>query len=1067
MKLPLWDFLPPRGRKLVRWAGGLLLAYTLLGFLILPPIIRAVAVKQLSKQLGREVSLEKVKFNPFVLSATVRGLLIKDKDGQPFVSWDEVYVNFQLASLFGHPWVFKEVSVTAPFVRVQMNKDYSFNFSDLLTGASTNAPPKEPAKPLSLRIERLSIARAAASLKDLTERTPFQRVVGPVDVTLVNFWTDPSSKNPYAIVGTTDAGEKFAWNGSFYLDPLRSTGELSIENLALNKYAALYQDFVRFQIRDGTVDLRSTYDFELSASNRVAWVTNTSFRLHTLKVAESANGPSFVEVPEFAVTGVSADAGARRAEVESITTSGARLWLRRDQAARLNVVELAKPAEAAPNNPAGSVLLLLRTVTNAVALLLESTNTWTGTIHDVQFQDNAVSLEDLVNSRPVRLDLDNINFSARHISNLPGTNLSASLSLRWNTNGAIKTDVQASFSPLTVDVQLGLEKLELKALDPYLESKLDLFVLGSKLSLDGQVRVRTTNAGLPQVTFEGNARLDDFAAVDGVLGEDLLKWGSVRISGIHASATPASVKVREVAVDDAFVRVIIETNHTINLQAALRMTDTNAPASPSAQPPGKPARGKAAPPPGETLASSATNAPVAATLPEVSIASVVISNAQLRFTDRSVTPNVNMTIQEAGGTITGLSSETVGHAEVALHASVDKVGPVEITGLINPLNLNQTNEIKVVVKNVDLTPTSPYVGRFAGYRLAEGKLQLDLAYHLKGRKLKAENLVVLDRFTFGDKVNSPDATKLPVRLAIAILKDRGGKITLDVPIEGSLDDPQFRLHKVIVGAIVNLLTRIVTSPFAALSAVFGGKGEELNFQDFAAGSATLQAAGKEKLDALVKGLYERPGLQLEIAGSVEPEKDRKGLRHLALEQRLRMAKWLSLHRSARETIAPDHVTLTPEERQHWLVKLYEKAVSSGEISPPGETNQATTTEGPTPATNTIARLPGAESHPAGLERGGTALMERPKPKVVPLPLPAMPATKSERAALAADAMENALLQSIAIPESELQRLAADRAKAVRDYVAASGKVEPQRVFLSETQAEGVRSQGTRAYLQLR
>src|ERR1035437_7770059 len=190
MKVPVLNSLSPRPRKLVLWVLGLFLSYTLLGFLILPPIIRAVAVKQLSAQLNREVSIQKVKLNPYVLSAPVRGLFIKDKDGQPFVSWDEVYVNFQLASIFGHPWVFKEVRATRPYVRIQMNPDYTLNFSDLIAKFSTNAPPKEPSKPLALRIDLLQITNASASLPALTPRTPFRRVLGPLDVTLVNFRTD-------------------------------------------------------------------------------------------------------------------------------------------------------------------------------------------------------------------------------------------------------------------------------------------------------------------------------------------------------------------------------------------------------------------------------------------------------------------------------------------------------------------------------------------------------------------------------------------------------------------------------------------------------------------------------------------------------------------------------------------------------------------------------------------------------------------------------------------------------------------------------------------------------------
>src|SRR5579862_5852641 len=216
MKLAnFWNSVPPRRRKLVYWVLGLLLSYTVLGFLILPPIVRAVATKQLSKQLDREVSIEKVKINPFALSTTVRGLLIKDKDGQPFLSWDEAYVNFQLSSFFGHPWVFKEISTSKPYARVQIYKDYTLNFSDLVAKFSTNAPaaaPTAPPRPLALRVGRLQITGASASFTDFTTREPFERTIGPLNVTLQDFRTDPDNKNPYSFAGTTDAGERFNWS---------------------------------------------------------------------------------------------------------------------------------------------------------------------------------------------------------------------------------------------------------------------------------------------------------------------------------------------------------------------------------------------------------------------------------------------------------------------------------------------------------------------------------------------------------------------------------------------------------------------------------------------------------------------------------------------------------------------------------------------------------------------------------------------------------------------------------------------------------------------------------------
>ena len=264
-----------------------------------------------------------------------------------------------------------------------------------------------------------------------------------------------------------------------------------------------------------------------------------------------------------------------------------------------------------------------------------------------------------------------------------------------------------------------------------------------------------------------------------------------------------------------------------------------------------------------------------------------------------------------------------------LNAMIDGVGPASITGTINPFSEQLTNEIKISVKDMDLTPASPYSGKFAGYRIAEGKLNLDLAYELVGKKLNSKNVITLDRFTFGEKVNSPDATHLPVRLAIAILKDREGKIVLDVPIEGSLDDPKFRIGKVVTRAIVNILEKVATSPFSLLGAVFGGGGEELGYQDFAAGSATLTADDTKKLDSLVKGLYARPALGLEISGSVDPDGDREGLQRAALDQQIRTRIWMKLRKSEQATNSVDQLVLAPDDRAHWVKKIYAEAVAAG------------------------------------------------------------------------------------------------------------------------------------------
>lgn len=1044
MKTTLWDSLSSRKRKLIYWVLGLFLFYTIIGFFILPPIIRIVAIKQLSAQLDRQVSIQKIKLNPYVPSLTIRGLLILDKDGQPFVSWDEVYVSFHVLSAFTHTVTFGEISVTKPYARVQMNKDYTFNFSDLIQKFSTNAPnasPKQPSRPLFLRVERFKITGATLSVADYTVRTPFKRVIGPLDLALDDFRTAPDNDSTYSFAGTTDAGENFSWHGSLCLVPLRSQGQLTVNDVTLNKFAPLYQDLVRFEIRSGQIGVHADYRFELTPSNRVAVVSNAAFALRNFKLAQPGDTNDIVQVFHLSVTGASADLQSRQAAVDRIFISGARLSLLRNKDKSINVVELSQPATNSAD-ASGAILLLLRSVTNAVAMLLDTTNQSIGVIHEVDITNCAVHVVDFANSRPAKLDLDDISLVAKNISNLPNTNLTTSLSLRWNNKGTISVETTASISPLAVDVHLALDNLNFSTLDPYLESQCNLLIPGASFGLNGDVRMRTPQGELPEVEFHGDTWLDNLHVVDGIRGEDLVKWDSFRISGIDANLNPPKVSIQQISFKNVAVYVVVETNGMMNLLAAahpavVARAQTNAPVI------------------AKNSKSSAAGTNSLAALPQISIASVVVTNTELHFTDRSVTPNVNIAIDHGSGTINGLSSAQLQHADVDLFALVDGVGPVKVTGHINPFSGTSKNQVNVSVKSVDLVPTSPYSGKFAGLRIARGNLYLDMAYNLIGRKLDSKNVITLDQFTFGDKVDSPDATKLPVRLAVDILKDREGKIVLDVPIQGSLDDPKFRIGKVVSRAILNILTKVATSPFSLLGAAFGGGGQELSYQDFVPGTADLTDADKKKLDLLTKALYERPGLQLDISGSVERANDTDGLQRAAFEKELRLRQWMSLRKSKRDMTTPDEMVLTPGQHADWVKILYNEALADGKITPAlleANTNLATI----------AAQIKGPLSESIRL---GILLVQKSSP-AQPSPGSAAPPSSLSRLPPLADPEEALLTAMIPISDSDLETLAIDRAKAVRAYLLLGGKVEAGRLFLAQNQGGGLRQDGSRAYLQL-
>ncbi|HWW01268.1 MAG TPA: DUF748 domain-containing protein [Candidatus Acidoferrum sp.] len=1070
-----------RARKWLLWGAGLIVFYTIFGFLILPLIIRALAIKQLGKELHREATIEKVRLNPYAMSLTIRGLKIKDRDNETLFAWDEFYANLQLASFFGHPWVFDEIALVNPYARLQVNKDYSLNISDILAAhAGTNAPPKKaaPSRPPAGRVRLLRVEGARLSATDLTPKQPFHRVIGPVKIALTDFHTDPESRNPHLFTGSTDTGETFSWNGEFSLDPIRAAGELSVENVTLNKFAPLYEDFVRFEIRDGVAGFHTAYHFEQSQAGIVAAVSNASFALRSFKLGAAGIAENLLELPEFSVSGVSGDLLSRRVEVGAVSVRGADLRVVRNKGAQFNVVEAAQPN---PNQSApGGILVLLSSVTNVFARLLSSTNLATGTVRSVDAQDCAVTLRDDSLDRPVNLRVDQINVAARNLSNRPDTNMVADLSLRWNTNGTVKTKLVAALNPLNADLDLQVNQLELAPLSPYLDSFVNVYVLGSKIGLDGVIRLRTEPGGIPAVTYTGNAALDDLNLVGSESSEDLLKWSSLRFDGIAANLNPAAVTVTNVTLKDLAGLVVMETNRTLNVMGVLRTNAADLAATTNAAPPA------AGPPAGsggsaikrafaqvKTLLGLETNNP-AAGLPKVDVNTVTIENGELQFVDRSVTPVARASLQKVHGTIKDLSTEEMRRAQVHLETLAGGTGLIEITGQLNPLRAKQATEAKLSVKNVKLNPADPYSGKFLGYRLKRGELNVNVDYTISASQLKGRNLIVLDQVTLGDKVASPDATHMPVKLAIALLKDRQGKIEIDVPVEGNLDDPQFRFGKVIWHVIGNVFVKAITSPFALLGSLVGGgkAGEEMQFQEFAPGSAELDAAAREKLANVAKALEARPELQLEIEGNVEPGRDGEALRRAKLEAELHQDYWRSLRASAREKTKPADVVLTPEKRADLLSRIYRDLVKT---NPPAPVVPASA-----PAAGAAPAAPLALASPSpraatSEEKGAYRLMsEAPAPaavKTVALPGSAAPAIPVAVAAGDAkptpEQIEHRLLGQIKVSDSDLATLAAERARQVQTNLVQELHVAAERVLLSQATAGSYTTNGTRVNLQLR
>jgi Domain of Unknown Function (DUF748) len=422
---------------------------------------------------------------------------------------------------------------------------------------------------------------------------------------------------------------------------------------------------------------------------------------------------------------------------------------------------------------------------------------------------------------------------------------------------------------------------------------------------------------------------------------------------------------------------------------------------------------------------------------------------------------VRMAISQFGGTLTGLSSVHLARADVDLKGSVDGSGPIRITGQLDPFGATKHVDLTLDFRNVDLLGLSPYTGRYAGFELARGKLALDVHVQLDGRKVEATNLITLNQFTFGAPVQSPEATSLPVRLGVALLKDMNGVIVIDAPVSGSLDDPSFRISKMVWRVIVNLLTKAAVSPFALLGSMFGGGGDELAYQEFAPGAATLQPEGIKKLETMVKALGNRPGLSLDLAGGYDGPADTYALRQRKLAETVRRALWEAKHAVDPNIPPPDQLVPTPEEEAGMVKKLFD------ERFPPGTQFGAPLASAPVVATPPPAKK-GFFGHVVDVVTFKSMRSDQ-----------APPAEKSAAAAAAGAAeatgpsleeMSGRLAETMTVGDNDLRALAQQRAQQVRDYLITTGKIDPERLFLAREQGSTTDAtkagQGPRVFLTL-
>lgn len=472
---------------------------------------------------------------------------------------------------------------------------------------------------------------------------------------------------------------------------------------------------------------------------------------------------------------------------------------------------------------------------------------WVLTLEQIQIENSGFDILDNTHLRPLDLPLGPLNLKASNISTSLNSQTSLnSLLFSVGEKGHVKVSGTLSLEPVSADINLDIAALPLDFVTSYLSDKTYLSLQKGTIDLLGNLKYQK---GV--VSFDGASDIHDLSLIQENVKEPVFSWEKMALKNIKFKTVPMSLHVDEVHLTQPRTAVILRKDGTLNFKTFLRAAKDEKTATPVS---GTPA---------EEKKSSEDSF-------DYLVSSFIVANGAVAFADQQIKPNFSADIHGLDGTIGPISPKANQKIDVTLTGLVEAYGKFKAKGNVTPGEKRPSLDLDVDFHNIEMTTFTPYSGRFMGYEIKKGKLFLDLNYSLVNNRIRGKNQVLLDQFTLGDKVESEHSTNLPLKLALALMKDRKGQIKFKLPVEGDVNSPSFSFGNLVWTALKNMLINIVAAPFDFLASLSGG-GPDLQMVFFEPGTPVLSPNQTEKMDQLAKALDERPNLSLEIRGEYQDQ----------------------------------------------------------------------------------------------------------------------------------------------------------------------------------------------------
>jgi hypothetical protein len=994
--------------------AGIWLLLAMFAWLAGPRLLTDWATGYVQEEFGHRLRIEEMSINPLKLSLTMRGLSLGDAKDRELVGFRTLVVDVDVTSLVRAMAILDEFRLERLRLNIERLDARRFNFSDLADRLAArfaaqqpgDAPPSaEKGRSLYFLVRHTEINDAGLRFADHTRSPLYETTVAPLNLRMDDLTSRPDAEAPYNFTATLGPGGTLSWAGDLTLEPLRSKGTVTLEGFGLSAAYDYIKDSFGFALPQGAMDVRVDYTADFSDTISVLRIEDGRVTVRGLSTTTLDDAPLFA-FDTTEASGIRADLINSTAKVARLETRGGRVSFSLDEDGgsnlerallpRVTATPTAQETDAAPGSaPQGSPATAAGSASSDTTA--PAGTGWKVELESLAVLDYALDYSDAGTEPGARVALSGVNFEATGIrlpelppvaftltANVAGAPAEAEATI---TNTATDTGNLGARGRYTLeggvlDAEVQVTGLPLAIASPYLAGVGRLTLAAGTADWNG--RVRTTRNGAGELQVSGSGRVAGVNLRDDVNKTRLATLAELSFENVDfrqpdasAGRQAASLALRRVTLAGLAAEVAINRDGVSNLQQVFAA----APAAAST---------------GNAVAPAAATTPTSTTSPAppmtLRLDSLVLRNNSVNFRDASPDLSFSAQLGNFGGRIDGLSSNPAQRAQVKLEGTVNKYAPLTVSGAINPLAAQAYSDLRVQLSSFDLGTLTPYTVTFIAHPLERGTLGAELDWKVAERRFDARNRIRIDGLALGDKREAPRATSLPVKLGIALLTNSEGDADLDVPAYGDLDDPQFRYGKVILQAFTNLLSRAVTSPFAALGNLGGGDKPDL--VPFAPGSAELAESETARLAGIATALADKPLLSLAITGLASGNGDRDALRRHELELQLKR-EWLDS--PFRRGKNPDEVTLDDDQRDDLLAKLYRRA--------------------------------GGDE--AALRDASGAALPPERRRAV---------------------MEPALLAGIVLQEGALRELARARAQQVKDRLLAAGVAEARLVIVEGTPA---------------